>query len=231
MSQIKGVAEAVSCKEGNDHPKYGKSYQVSIKVDDEWYGAFTKKTADQLGIGKGRLVSFTYTENGKYKNFDPKSLVVSESAETASGKSTTGGNAYSGSTGSAGIKVGHAINNAVALVASGKVPVEDSILRTIHGQAVRILALSVKLEAQFNTIIASAEDVYAKATDSSSINEPTATASVPKRAAKTRAKAKPAPVQEPDPEQQQDDDEDDLPPDMPQEVEAEPDFDDDIPFC
>ena len=96
MSQVKGTVQAVSCKEGNDHPTYGKSWITSIKVDEVWYGGFTKKTADDLGLAKGKLVSFTWAAKGEHKNFDPKSLVVSQSqASPAAAPSATGSKATS----------------------------------------------------------------------------------------------------------------------------------------
>lgn len=226
---IKGVAEAVSSKEGKPHPKYGVSYQTSIKVNGVWYGAFTKKSAEQLGLAKDRLVSFTWVENGEYKNFDPKSLSVSttqgtDSTPTASGSAPTKA-AYSGGSNS-GIKVGHAINNAVQLaVAKG-----DTSLKAIHGHAVDIITLSVKLEGQFDRIIAVAQKKLAEATegkpDVAASATPAKAASSPKTepAAKTaKAKAKPAPAPEPEPEA-----EEDVP--APDETSAEPEFNDDIPF-
>ena len=231
MSQVKGTIGAVSCKEGNDHPKYGKSWVTSIKVNDEWYGAFTKKTADELGLEKGKLVSFTWSENGKYKNFDPKSLSVAQQQATTSG--TVGGSAapktgYSGSFGgnTAGIKVGHAINNAVQLAIASK----DTSLKAIHGHAVDILALSVKLEGQFEQIVGKADAVLAKAnanvgTPASEAAAPAVTgkAAAPKtKKVKAAAAPTPPPVEEPEPTEEE-------APEV--ETPAEPSFDDDdIPF-
>lgn len=227
---IKGVLEAVKCVEGADHPKYGISYQISLKVDGEWYGGFTKKDADDLGLEKGRVVSFNTIQKGKYVNFDPKSLVVSKTAEApaSSGKASGGkSGSYSGGN-NAGIKVGHAINNAVALVAAGKVPVEGSLLRTLHATAVQIIALSVKLESQFDAIVGKAGEVYDKNTTENSAAEapPTQASSGKKATTKSKAGKKPAPPP-PEPEPEPEDD-DDAPP--VQEPESEPDFDDDIPF-
>lgn len=160
---VKGTVEQVSSKEGNTHPKYGKSWRVGMKIEGEWYNAFTKKDADSLGLKEGCLVSFEYTENGDYKNFDPKSLKIAESGAktTASSKGTTaagsgtststgGGSSYSGS--GSGVVIGHAINNAVQLaIAQGKTD-----LPTIHGLAVDIVCLSIKLNSQYAQIVARA---------------------------------------------------------------------------
>lgn len=227
MSQVKGTIEAVSCKEGNEHPTYGKSWQTSIKVNDVWYGAFTKKDADGLGLSKGKLVTFTFTENGKYKNFDPKSLVVSASQAAPAAAPAAGKSGYSGNYGSngAGIKVGHAINNAVQLaIAKG-----DTSLKAIHGHAVDILALSVKLEGQFEQIVARSDSVIQKA--GANAGQPAAEAPAPAATGKTAApktrKKAAAPTPPPPPAAEV---EEEAPPvEVP--AQAEPSFDDDdIPF-
>ncbi len=225
---IKGVAEAVSCKEGNDHPKYGMSYQTSIKVKGEWYGAFTKKTADELGLEKGKLVSFTYTENGKYKNFDPKSLAVSTTSTPSAASGSASAPARTGFN-EAGVKVGHAINNAVLLAVANK----DTSIKAIHGFAVDILTLSVKLDGQYDKIIAVAKKKIAAAAEgnaegaAASAPDENPAASSPKTATAKKTPAKPAAKKapEPEPEEQQ---EEEVPPAVAQF--AEPDFDDDIPF-
>lgn len=219
MSQIKGTIEAASCKEGNDHPKYGMSYQTSIKVKGEWYGAFTRKTAEELGLGKGKLVSFTFTENGKYKNFDPKSLAVSTSTAPAAASTSTSTSSGSAPARSgfneAGVKVGHAINNAVQLAIANKA----TDLKSIHGLAVDILTLSVKLESQYEKVVTVAKKKMDEATAPAAEPEE---APAPKPKAKPAAKAKPKPEPEPEVEEEA--------PPAPPEQAAEPDFDDDIPF-
>lgn len=231
MSQVKGTIQAVTCKEGNEHPTYGKSWMTRIKVNEEWYGGFTKKTAEELGLVKGKLVSFTWSENGEYKNFDPKSLSVSQaaaSAPAASAPAAGGSRAYSGGN-NAGIKVGHAINNAVQLA----IKTGDITLKAIHGHAVDIIALSVKLEGQFDQIVAKAAERIQKA--GANAGTPAAEAPAPAATGKTaapkatRKKAAPAPAPVAPPVEEPEPDSEEAPP---VEAPAEgPSFDDDdIPF-
>lgn len=216
---VKGVIEGVSCKEGNDHPKYGMSYQTSIKVSGDWYGAFTKKTAEQLGLEKGKLVTFTYTENGKYKNFDPKTLKVSETAEPGQQKAASGGARGGGF--ERAIARGQAVNNAVALYVNGKATnLRDALKTAIELHAVADHFFDKLLSGvDVATALKGNDAPAAKAASEA----PAAKATTPKAKAAGKAKAKPEPQPDPEPEA-----DDDTPP--PVEAPAEPEFDDDIPF-
>lgn len=224
---VKGVVQAVK-DAGPKKGKYGTQYRISLKVDDEWYGGFFGKSAEALGLEEGKLVTFDVVYNGEYKNIETKTLKVSDSQEapkkqaaSTGGSSGSAGKAYSGGN-NAGIKVGHAINNAVQLAIAAK----TTDLKSIHGLAVDIIALSVKLEGQFEQIVASAAARLAKASGA----EPQQEAPAEQPKAKPAAKAKPAPKKAPPPppEPEADDtaSENDDPPTDP----GEPDFDDDIPF-
>jgi len=233
MSNIKGTIQSVSCKEGNDHPKYGMSYQTSVKIDGEWYGAFTKKTADELGLEKGKLVSLTWTQNGKYKNFDPKSLSVAEreeapAASTPSAKpaSATTGTRWAGEVGTT---VGHAINNAVQLAIANK----TTDLKSIHGLAVDIITLHRKLSGQYELIVKRAEKLIAEATAKRKTEaaEPEQEAEQQEEAPAPKPKAKPAvTAKKPAPKKVETPPESDPDDPGPQEPETAPEFDDDIPF-
>lgn len=175
MSQIKGIIEAVSCKERPKHPKYGISYQVSVKIGDNWYGGFNKKDAASLGLEKGRLVSFTAVESGDFLNIDFKTLEVSKTAAPAA----TGGKSGGGYNDNViGQKIGHAITNAVALaVAAGKT---DSA--TIEKYAEVILKLSKKLNGRFSEITADEPEADSEQEEEKPAAKPKATK--PKAAAK-----------------------------------------------
>lgn len=158
---IKGTVEQVSSKEGNKHPKYGRSWRVGIKVDGQWYNAFTKKPAEDLGLEDGVLVTFEYVESGDYMNFDPKSLEIAEQGErepaqtkskTTTAPKTNSATAGGSSGNTVGIKIGHAITNAVQLA----IKTGDVSLKAIHGHACDIIALGLKLESQYSQIVAAA---------------------------------------------------------------------------
>lgn len=224
--QIKGIIEAANDK-GAIKGKFGTQYRVSIKVDGEWYNGFMNKSAESLGLEEGRLVTFTAVQKGDFLNIDPKSLKVSPAPAEASGSKAPaqGKPAYSGNSSTAGIKVGHAINNAVNLaIAEGKTD-----LRTIHTHAARILALSVKLEAQFPTIVGKADEIYAKATGEAEQSAPAEKASSAegKKTTKAPAKKKAAPPPPPEEEEEEGEGEE---ADQPDEQDSGPSFDDDIPF-
>ncbi len=223
---VKGVVQAVK-DAGPKKGKYGTQYRISLKVDDEWYGGFFGKSADDLGLEEGKLVTFDVVYNGEYKNIETKTLKVSASQEAPkqqgkAGGATAGKTAYSGGN-NAGIKVGHAINNAVQLAIAAK----TTDLKSIHGLAVDIIALSVKLEGQFDQIVATAAQRLAKASGEEPAQE--APAETPKAKPATKAKPaakKAAPPPPPPPEPDEPESENDEPPTDP----GEPDFDDDIPF-
>lgn len=63
---MKGTVKALGKRDWNGKTLY------SIKVDDEWYGTGT----DNPKLDRGDLIEFNYTENGKYKNADVKTISV-----------------------------------------------------------------------------------------------------------------------------------------------------------
>lgn len=220
--QIKGIIEQVNDR-GAKKGRYGIQHQISIKVGGDWYGGFTKKSAEDMGLEEGKLVTFTATQSGDYLNFDAKTLKVSSSAGTqsSSSKGKTSSGSAGGSSSQAGIKVGHAINNAVQLaIAEGK----TGDLKHIHKRAVGILALSMKLEAQYAGVVDKADEIYAKLTEEDSTEAEQA--AEPKAGTKGKTKPKaPAKKAAPPPPPPEDEDEDED-----EQDDEGPTFDDDIPF-
>lgn len=220
MPATTGIISKVFHKE-IEEDDYGNIYRSAIKLegDDNWYGlgggkkpsANIKVSKDYYELREGDEVTIIYTTNGKYRNAK-RSKITLESApqegkpSSSSGNRSSGGGSSSGGSGQrqggggnsglAGIKVGHALNNAVQLaIAEGNWTSEG-----IREHAETILRLSVKLEADYESII------------SGDGPEPVADN------AKTTApkKRKPAKKAEPEPEPEE-------------EVDEDPDADD-IPF-
>lgn len=79
---VKGVATGYFVDGPKSGPK-GEYYIHSVYVDGEKYGAFGSKGTPLAN--KGDTVEFTWTQNGKYKNFDGKSFKVLERAKVESG--------------------------------------------------------------------------------------------------------------------------------------------------
>lgn len=220
---VKGVVQKFK-DAGPQKGKFGIQHRISLQVEGEWYSGFFGKSAESLKLRDGCVVSFTYTEKGDFKNIDVKSLQVSEPAEQPAkvdAPAATSKPAYR--SGDAGIKVGHAINNAVQLgVAAGKTDI-----KSLHGFAVDILTLSRKLEGQYEQIVAVADKKIAAGTVGAAPAEksaatPEKAAETPKPKAKPGPKPKPKPAPEPEPEYEEQEET--------AEPDAEPDFDDDIPF-
>lgn len=63
---MKGTVKALGKRDWNGKTMY------SIKVDDDWYGT----GAENPKVDKGDLIEFDYTENGKWKNADVKTISV-----------------------------------------------------------------------------------------------------------------------------------------------------------
>lgn len=189
----KGLITRVSSKE-NAPNKFGKSWKIGIQLDevDTWYNiSFAKKDAEALGLVKGRVVSFEYSTDDYGNKIDPKTIEVSREAAPAKAAASGGAPAGKSWSGEKGVKVGHAINNAVQLaIASG-----DLELKNIHKFAVNILTLSVKLEGQYEAIIAKATDKAEPAPAPATDPAPAKPATKPKAAPK---KAEPAPAPEAD---------------------------------
>lgn len=192
---IKGTVEAVK-DDGGSKGKFGFQHKLGIKIDGDWYGGWTKKSAEDLGIEEGRTVSFEFTENGQYKNFVEKTIKVSkstESAPAAAGKPTAAKADYT-----AGVKVGHAINNAVLLAIAAKTTDMESIGKI----AVDVLKLSARLESAYPAIADAANKAAAAKTKAAAPpaeeeqeeEQEEAPAPPPKKtAAKSKAPAKAAP--------------------------------------
>lgn len=208
---IKGTVEGFKCDEKQG--RKGKYYSVGVKVNGQWYNGLSNK---QLADCNGKVVSFDTVENGEYVNIDFKSFSVSATApapEKREGKAYSAGGG--GGNGLAGVKVGHAINNAVVLAAAKG----DTSLKTIYNLAVDIIALGVALEGRFEGIVATAGDRLKQANGAAPAPAEKAEAPAPK--AKAKAKAKPAPEPEPEPEPETE---------AAEVLDTQPDFDDDIPF-
>lgn len=141
---VKGIISGLK-DNGPTKGKYGTQYRIGFKVDGEMYSGFFGKDADSLGLEDGKLVTFTYTEKGEYKNIDAKSLKVSAVAKADVPSSSVAAKA----TGKiAGVTVGMALNNATLLLANGVVKApEGGVLATLEKVAKGILSLSAKLEA------------------------------------------------------------------------------------
>ncbi len=219
---IKGTVESVKAE--NVAGKYGPQVKASIKVDGSWYGGFFKPAQWPTNVAQGCVVVFETKQNGEYVNIVPGTVQVSETAAVPDKADKPVRSAYSGSGSSstAGIKVGHAINNAVQLAIANK----DTSLKAIYGHAVDVLSLSVALEGRFEGIVAAASErlkpqaqpgnvpaAAPSATPESAAPSPEP-APVKKAAPKPKAKSEPAPAQQE--------------PALP--ATTGPMFDDDIPF-
>lgn len=149
----KAIIEAVK-DDGGSKGKFGWQHKIGIKVGGEWYGGWTAKSAEDQGLEVGRLVSFEATENGQYKNFVAKTLKVSKSTEPAPSGAAAAGKPTAAKTDyQAGVKVGHAINNAVALAIAAK----TTDIESIGKLAISILKLSKRLEDAFPTVMGAAK--------------------------------------------------------------------------
>lgn len=217
--KVEGTIEQVY-DNGPKKGRFGTQHRITIVVDGERYSGFFSKSAEALGLEEGKTASFTATQNGEYWNVDTKSLKVSGPSKP-SGKPSGKPQSYSGS-GNAGIKVGHALNNAVNLaIADGDLTVDN-----IHRHAVRILALSVKLESQFDNIIEMAPKVLQackeeeKGSEESPESEPEAPPPSKAKSKKAPAKSKAKAVPPPEEDEEEGEDVGD----------EEPAWDDDIPF-
>lgn len=152
---IKGIVQAVACEDVTG--KFGPQKKVKIKVGDAWYSGFIKPSEwPTPPLREGDTVAFEVVRRGEYDNIKaPISVATSVPNPAVKGQSS----AYSGSN-LAGVKVGHALNNAVQLaIASG-----DTSLKTIYDHAVTILNVGYELENRFDSIIkAAAERKHAAA--------------------------------------------------------------------
>lgn len=75
MAQASGVVEVISIK---PTARGGNSYNFKLN-NDVWYGhGFTSPA-----FSEGDNISFSFTENGKFKNVDDSTVVVSEAKTTA----------------------------------------------------------------------------------------------------------------------------------------------------
>lgn len=146
--ECKGIIEKVTSKEGKTHPKYGKSYRVAFKIGEDWYSAFTKRDADAIGLAEGKLVSFTWSQDGDFKQFDPKSLSISTTQGTPADSPPKTGT--SKDSGLIGIRVGHAVSCASTLLSQVTNPTQEDVYRW----AKRILLISERLVSEYATILA-----------------------------------------------------------------------------
>lgn len=178
MAATSGIISRVSIKDttpdnyGNDKLK---SFQ--IEGDEKWYG-LGKSKGDTINVKKGKdyvpvvvgdEIEFFYEEseyNGKtYYNAKSSQIKLvakgtgqAQAAAKSAPKPAASAPARSANTGGssgakppyeAGIKVGHAINNAVQLVCAEEGPIT---LAAIEQKAIAILKLSRRLEQGFESI-------------------------------------------------------------------------------
>lgn len=82
----------------------------SIKIGDDWYGAFKGKGLEQIEQGHTVQVDWDFDKTGKYRNI--KSVSVVGGAPRAPAQATGGGGGYS----NLGVELGHASKLAMDLV-------------------------------------------------------------------------------------------------------------------
>ena len=162
MSKITGAVEAVSSQE--KRAKGGIMYRIGIKVGGEWYNQF-KKTKPT--VQKGDEVTFTWKQTEYGKDIDGD-LLVTEAGESSTGDGRPASSAKApagrGNSFDSGIKVGHALNNAVALVVAGTVkPAKGkTTIETIENVAWQIIKLSQKMVIEFPVRTLPAKEVVAE---------------------------------------------------------------------
>lgn len=144
---IKGVVSRVSAKQNS------RGYTMGLCINDNWYNLFDKY--DTSAKFRDKLVSFDYTEDDRgFKKVNPNSMVVAEpeASRPTTGTAAPTSRAYTSN--ETGIKVGHALNNAVQLAIADKDTSEGNIL----DRAEQILSLSVSLEKDFSRIVSEAKE-------------------------------------------------------------------------
>lgn len=187
MSSVKGLVEGVSIKP----TKKPGFFKVGLKVDGQWYNAFTKRGNED--DYRGRLVQFDFTVDDYGNKIDTASLKVAKApVEAAPVKASGGGRIASIES---GIAVGHAINNAVQLaIANGNTSFEN-----IRLLAENVLELSVHLNRDYLLIVEAAKHSEPEEQPEPEAPAPTpppakpAPKAAPKKAA-PKAAAKPAPT-------------------------------------
>lgn len=175
MASASGIVAALSSKEVAED-QFGNKFLRSFKLegDDKWYALGKgknekfniKKGKDFYAVQEGDEIEFMYEVNEyngkdyynvKSSNVRLVSSGVGSVSKPAGKPAAAPAKAAPASTpvaraGDAGIKVGHAINNAVQVcVAAG-----DTSDAAIEAVAVRILRLSKKLETAYLDIVADA---------------------------------------------------------------------------
>lgn len=171
MSATKGTVAKIVVKESTVD-QFGNNMLKSFKLDgdEKWYGLGKskgdfiniKKGKDFLKLKEGDVIEFMYDEseyNGKtYYNTKssniklvasgsgslPSSQSVSPKAQATSNTTTFKSGGYE-----AGIKVGHAINNAVQIAIHNG----DTSNEAIRQLAVQILRLSKEIESSYSEIV------------------------------------------------------------------------------
>lgn len=178
MPAYTGVIERIHSAELDEPDRFDNTFRTSIKLDDgEWYGlgggkkpeVNIKHDGGWHTLAEGDTVEVFYQVNGKYRNAKRSTITLKEAGEggNSGGRPAAGGGnkntAVAGKAGGtrqggnqlAGIKVGHALNNAVNLAIAEK----DLSLSNIRVHAENIIRLSAELEADFEKITASPEPV------------------------------------------------------------------------
>lgn len=148
MSTVKGTATNIR-DNGPVKGKYGTQHRIGLKVNGESYSGFFSKSAEDLGLEDGKLVTFSYTEKGKYKNIDAKTLKVSTTVDSGAAAASAPSPSKVVNKAYAGVTVGMALNNACQLIAHGVVKPKEGepVLPLIEKVSRAILALTVKLES------------------------------------------------------------------------------------
>lgn len=133
-----------------------KTYVKAVKQDktafkggdDNWYSAPRGQTLD---IKKGDDVEFEFTENGRYKNITG-AVTVLPKQQKSGGYSKGGGFKKKDDNYEIGVTVGAALNQAVTLVAHGKIE-----LANVEPTAKRLAEIALKLKAELGNGVASAQ--------------------------------------------------------------------------
>lgn len=176
MEMCKGVVEKIYAKELDQADKFGNVYRVGLKVNNEWYDFGGKKKPvvqvkvkeDWVAVKEGDYVEFVFEQSGSFRNAKSSQLKIKPESKPEVKQSEV---KVFKSKNDAGIKVGHAINCAVALLANSNATIND-----IEDKAWEILALSRKMGDMYEQWIDSESENSSVQAGSQSNNEKPAAA-------------------------------------------------------
>lgn len=155
MPMTSGQVEAVSVKPLASEDQYGNTHRCAFKVGEDWYsagstrgGSYINKNVPELQAGM--IVEFMFDINGDFKNVKRPTLSVTggspavpppSSVQPSSRSAGNTGGATPAVSSAVGMGVGMAINNAILLVANGKI--HDS---EIEAKACEIYRMAERLK-------------------------------------------------------------------------------------